>query len=103
VECGVNGRLLAAKSLYCFLAHVWAELNINFSQWVLDSDMSGRCRQGRNEREQGRTTPRAPNRWGGAEKSHNVASTFFNVGHLLPNELSVGHKGAKFVGCTGAI
>jgi len=51
--------------------------------------------QGRNERGEGGTMPRAP------KSLNNVASTFFNTEHLLPKDLSLENRGAKLASWPG--
>jgi len=52
--------------------------------------------------------PRAPNHCrerndcGGAEKVHNITSTFFNTVHLLCKNLRFEHGGAKLASCPGS-
>ena len=52
--------------------------------------------------EQGGAIPQAPNHYGGAKRlrgaqksSNNVTSTFFNIVHLLPKDLSFEHGGRQ--------
>jgi len=50
----------------------------------------------------GNAIPRAPNRFGGAEKSQQCHKyTLFNTVHLVPKDLRFEHVDAKFASCPG--